>query len=995
VTGATRETIKVVKKNRKPVLHKTNDFQDISRILAANSSDIIIRVQLVPERRLTYVSPACLQVFGYAAQEFYEDNDLGLRAVHPDDVAIFHEFLQPDDDAHRSVILRWIRKDGRIVWTEQTKTVIRNENGEAQEICFIARDITERKMAQERLQESQKFASSLLENAPHAVVVINPDTSLRYVNPAWEETNGWTLSEVVGIKAPYPWWPEKNESAMAVFYKAMEDKGTAEVTALKKNGEQYWLSMNWLPVKQHGELQYLLINSIDITERKQAEEALKQSEDKFAKAFQSSPDAICITTIDEGRFIDVNESLIKYLGYSREEIIGHTSLELNLWPDREERNRILSLLGKNRRVRSEQLKFLKKSGEIMTCLFSAEPTNVGNKPCMISVISDITERKKVEERLRLLSSVTQQVSDATIVLDLAHNITYLNHAAEKMFGYSAKEVLGRPMNIFSVPPVVTEHIRKIFDVVNSGKVWSGTAWKQKKDGTVFLCKLEIGPLYDENGRINSYIDVEHDITELKKVEERLRLVSSVTQQISDATIVLNRDLNITYMNHAAETMFGYSAEEVMGKSMVVFSVSPVPKENIGKIFDVVNSGKVWSGTVQKKKKDGTIITSRVELGPLYDEDGRLSSYINVEHDITEQKAMEARLKEQNDLVESILAAMPEGVLVIDSGDKIIMANQAFFKIFHISKRALANKSLERIIPKDKLSNLYVGILLGQTENNTLEFRYEVKGIEKIISCSASRMGDNRLLLTFTDVSQERDEEEKLYLTDRLASLGEMAAGLAHELNNPLTGILALSQLLVNNHPPEESKEDLQCIFSEAKRAAEIVKNVLLFSRNNNFVSGLASAGEVVSEVLRLRQYEHISSNIAVVTHLQEDLPRISIDKYQLQQVCLNIILNAESAIKETGKPGAITIKTEKTGDFIVISFSDTGCGIKKQVLPRIFDPFFTTKDIGKGTGLGLSICYGIVVKHGGKISVRTRVNEGSTFIVRLPVAPVKVTTGKE
>ena len=159
--------------------------------------------------------------------------------------------------------------------------------------------------------------------------------------------------------------------------------------------------------------------------------------------------------------------------------------------------------------------------------------------------------------------------------------------------------------------------------------------------------------------------------------------------------------------------------------------------------------------------------------------------------------------------------------------------------------------------------------------------------------------------------------------------------------------------------------------------------------------GQASAGEVVTEVLRLRQYEHKSDNIAVVTHLQEDLPKIIIDKYQLQQVCLNIILNAESAIKETGKPGTITIKTERSGDFVVISFSDTGCGIKKSVLPRIFDPFFTTKDIGKGTGLGLSICYGIVVKHGGKINVRTRINEGSTFTVRLPVMAVSGTAGKE
>jgi two-component system NtrC family sensor kinase len=247
------------------------------------------------------------------------------------------------------------------------------------------------------------------------------------------------------------------------------------------------------------------------------------------------------------------------------------------------------------------------------------------------------------------------------------------------------------------------------------------------------------------------------------------------------------------------------------------------------------------------------------------------------------------------------------------------------------------------------------------------------------------MDRERTLLTFTDISKEKDEEEKLYLTDRLASIGEMAAGLAHELNNPLTGIMALSQLLVNSDIPEEPKEDLQSIHSEAKRAASIVKNVLLFARNNTYENGQASVNEVVKDVLRLREYEEKVSNIKVVTNLEDNLPAINIDKYQLQQVFLNIILNAEAAIKETNRPGILTVTTERANNHVNIMFNDNGCGIKKHIMPRIFDPFFTTKDIGKGTGLGLSICYSIVVKHGGKISVKSQVNEGSTFAIRMPI----------
>ena len=258
-------------------------------------------------------------------------------------------------------------------------------------------------------------------------------------------------------------------------------------------------------------------------------------------------------------------------------------------------------------------------------------------------------------------------------------------------------------------------------------------------------------------------------------------------------------------------------------------------------------------------------------------------------------------------------------------------------------------------------------------------------MDKIIGCIIVKMDGERKLITFSDISKERDEEEKLYLTDRLASLGEMAAGLAHELNNPLTGILALSQMLVASNLPAENKEDLECIYSEAKRAAAIVKNVLLFARNKTDVSGRTTINDVVTDVLRLREYEQKASNIKVVTELEENLPEIPVDKGQLQQVFLNFISNAEAAIREVDRPGVITVATQRVNSHVNILFSDNGCGIKKQIMPRIFDPFFTTKEIGKGTGLGLSICYSIIVKHGGKISVKSQVNEGTTFTIRMPI----------
>jgi PAS domain S-box-containing protein len=348
--------------------------------------------------------------------------------------------------------------------------------------------------------------------------------------------------------------------------------------------------------------------------------------------------------------------------------------------------------------------------------------------------------------------------------------------------------------------------------------------------------------------------------------------------------------------------------------------------------------------------------------------------------------VEAKLRVHKRLIESILATMPGGVLVINGGDRVLLTNQSFHKIFSIGKRALKGKTLAQVMPVNQLLNHYQSVKQGQKETSSLEFRKQVKGAEKIITSRIIPMDGGRTLLTFNDVSKEREEEEKLYLTDRLASLGEMAAGLAHEINNPLTGILALSQLLDDSDLPDEYREDVTFIHAEAKRAAEIVKNVLLFTRNNNYENGQSSANEVVRDVLRLREYEEKAGNIRVVTRLEDNLPAIAINKFQLQQVFLNIISNAEAAIRQTGRPGTLRVTTENAGRYVNIHFADNGCGIKKQVMPHIFDPFFTTKEIGKGTGLGLSICYGIVTKHGGEMSVRSRADQGSTFTIKMPVA---------
>jgi len=238
--------------------------------------------------------------------------------------------------------------------------------------------------------------------------------------------------------------------------------------------------------------------------------------------------------------------------------------------------------------------------------------------------------------------------------------------------------------------------------------------------------------------------------------------------------------------------------------------------------------------------------------------------------------------------------------------------------------------------------------------------------------------------------EQRRAEEQLIITDRLSSIGELASGIAHELNNPLTGVIGFSQLLLNKDLPDEIKEDIEIIYSEARRAADVMKNLLIFARKHPPVKKLINVNSVIEKVLTLRAYEHKVENIQVVTRFADDLPLTMVDDFQMQQVFLDIVINAEHFMREAHQRGTLTITTRRIGDIIRASFRDDGPGIARENLDKIFNPFFTTKEVGEGTGLGLSICHGIVTEHRGNIYARSEPRKGATFVVELPVPAVKI-----
>jgi signal transduction histidine kinase len=267
-------------------------------------------------------------------------------------------------------------------------------------------------------------------------------------------------------------------------------------------------------------------------------------------------------------------------------------------------------------------------------------------------------------------------------------------------------------------------------------------------------------------------------------------------------------------------------------------------------------------------------------------------------------------------------------------------------------------------------------------------------VTDLVNTDRERVGSvivARDLTPHTRLEAEREElRKRLTQTEKLAALGQFVAGIAHELNNPLQGVLGHLELLrVTGAFPKQIRREVQTIYREADRAAKIVRNLLVFAGSRRLARRSVSVNAVLQKVLALRAVTCRALDIELVRHYDEKLPRVKSDPLLLHQVFLNMVMNAEHAIAAGGRGGGrieITTSVTPTRDRVVATVRDTGTGIPEDTLTRIFEPFYTTKEVGKGTGLGLAIAYGIVQEHGGQIMAANHPDGGAVFTVELPTA---------
>jgi len=483
--------------------------------------------------------------------------------------------------------------------------------------------------------------------------------------------------------------------------------------------------------------------------------------------------------------------------------------------------------------------------------------------------------------------------------------------------------------------------------------------------------------------------------ELRESERRYRLLA---ENANDVIWTVDMNMRPTYMSPSITRLLGYSVEGAMALPMEAV-YAPASFETAMKVFaeelaieNMEQKDLFRSRTLELElnRKDGSIVPVEVKFSFIREPDGRPVKILAIARDVTERKRAEERIKHAAEEWRTTFDSITDFISICNKDFRLIRVNKAFADVFKMNPKELIGKPCYEIVhgTNGPVPNCPQKVTIKTKKPATAEFFEPHLGIHLETTTSPIFNEKGEVVASVhvaRDITQHKKMEEQLIITDRLASVGELASGIAHELNNPLTSVIGFSQLLLEKDVPDDVKEDVKIIYSEAQRTAQVVKNLLTFARKHDTEKGPVDINSIMEKVLELRAYEQKVSNIQVNTRFAPDLPEIMADYFQLQQVFLNIIINAEHFMIEAHGKGILTITTERVRYIMRASLADDGPGISKENLGHLFDPFFTTKEVGKGTGLGLSICHGIITEHGGRIYAESKLGKGATFVVELPI----------
>jgi len=475
--------------------------------------------------------------------------------------------------------------------------------------------------------------------------------------------------------------------------------------------------------------------------------------------------------------------------------------------------------------------------------------------------------------------------------------------------------------------------------------------------------------------------------------EKERRFTELFETLQEGVYFSTPEGKLLDVNPALVAILGYrSKEELLALDAKGLNVDPNQSPVLGRGQD--DRGGIRTREITLRRHDGSPALCLDTSRAVWDASGAIIRYQGTLTDITEKHILEMQIRQQEQFRQRLLESFPDLILVLDLEERYTFASSRIRDLLGYRPEELAGKKIEDLQDHSpEFLSLYRDVASGKQMFAASEYgALHRNGSWRTMRASASQLFDaeNKLsgvIISVRDITVEKKFEQQIIQSERLAAMGQMLGGFAHELNNPLTAILGVSELLQDGESNQLRVKQLGMLHQQARRATEIVQNLMYFSRPPAAGENLVNLNDLVDRTLHLHAYSLRKNNIAVDFLKEEGLQQVSGDPHQLMQVFHNLILNAEQAIREAREKGTIRIRLGKKDNFVWASFQDDGPGIAPEILPNIFDPFYTTKRPGRGTGLGLSICKAVLKEYGGNVEAASAPGGGAVFTVHLPASP--------
>ena len=637
-------------------------------------------------------------------------------------------------------------------------------------------------------------------------------------------------------------------------------------------------------------------------------------------------------------------------------------------------------------------------------------------PAVERELRDAVERRaarKSEEAMRISENkyrhLFEALSDAAFVIDeKSGRIIDTNARAETLLGCTRTEILGSKQARLFLSKDDQPGFAHLLAIADGEHLGFCELEVCRKDGSAV-------PVHATGSRIELYgrqllLTLLRDVSERKRMDDQLRQLSQAVEQSPASIVITDPDGNITYVNPRFTLQTGYSSQEALGQTPRILKSEKTPPETYLQLWQTITSGKEWRGEFHNRKKNGELFWESALISPILDGAGKITHFLAIKEDITERKQGEEQLRKLSRAVEQ----SPSYIIITDRAGNIEYVNPKFTQVTGYTLEEVIGTNPRILKSEETSSQLYEQLWAAITAGKEWrgEFHNKKKNGELFWASAAISPimdGDGNIthfLGEMEDVTEKKQLEAQFLRTQRLESIGQLAGGIAHDLNNILTPILLCVELLREEFKTETSRSMLGTIESSASRGANLVKQILTFAKGVEGRHALLQPGHLVQEMVKIIQ-ETFPKFITVNSDIRQSRSMVSGDLTQLHQVLLNLTVNARDAMPEGGtlglgiedvvldRPAAHSIPGAIPGNYVCFRVSDTGMGIPPEMLDKIFDPFFTTKGPEKGTGLGLSTVMGIVKNHGGFIQITSEVGKGTEFKVYLPAQMESTSKGVE